>query len=137
MNLLSKILVSFGSLVSIGFGVWHFFVPRAWKWYSYMDPKATELVAAVRAINVFFSLCLVLFGLMNLLFVFGKPNRFALIVLLAATCVLWITRVVMQIVFPQGSINPALQYGMLSAFGVVLACYSITLVLLVVQPMAG
>ena len=137
MNLLSKILVSFGSLVSIGFGVWHFFVPRAWKWYSYMDPKATELVAAVRALNVFFSLCLVLFGLMNLLFVFGKPNRFALIVLLAATCVLWITRVVMQIVFPQGSINPALQYGMLSAFGVVLACYSITLVLLVVQPMAG
>ncbi len=137
MNLLSKILVSFGSLVSIGFGVWHFFVPRAWKWYSYMDPKATELVAAVRAINVFFSLCLVLFGLMNLLFVFGKPNRFALIVLLAATCVLWFTRVVMQIVYPQGSINPALQYGMLAAFGVVLVCFATSLVLLLGRPMAA
>ena len=56
MNLLVKILVIFGSSASIGFGIWHFFVPKAWKWYSYIDSNATELVAAVRAINAFFSL---------------------------------------------------------------------------------
>lgn len=128
MNLLSRILVSFGSLVSIGFGVWHFFVPRAYKWYFYMDPKATELVAAVRAVNLFFSLSLVLFGVMNLLFAFGQPNRFALIVLLSATVLLWLTRVVLQIVYPQGSINPALQYGLLAGFIVVLLCYGGSLV---------
>jgi hypothetical protein len=128
LTLLIKILVTFGSSASIGFGVWHFFVPKTWKWYFYMDPAATELVAAVRAINVFFSLSLVLFGLMNLLFIFGgRANRYALIVLLAATCVLWLTRVIMQIVYPQGSINPVLQYGMLAAFVIVSLCYLVSL----------
>jgi hypothetical protein len=134
MPLLIKLLVTFGSSVSIGFGVWHFFVPRAWKWYSYMDPAATELVVAVHAINVFFSLSLVLFGLMNMLFIFGdRANRYAVIVLLAATCVLWLTRLVFQIIYPQGSINPALQYGMLAAFIIVTLCYLVSLGLVLFQ----
>jgi len=54
MNLLVKILVTFGSSASIGFGIWHFSVPKAWKGYSYIDTNATELVKAMRAINVFF-----------------------------------------------------------------------------------
>lgn len=134
MPALFKLLVTFSSSVSIGFGVWHFFVPRAWKWYSYMDPAATELAVAVRAINVFFSLSLVLFGLMNILFVFGgKANRYAVIVLLAATCILWLTRLVFQIIYPQGSINLALQYGMLAAFAVVTLCYLVSLWLVLFQ----
>ena len=56
MNQLVKILVMIGSTASIGFGVWHFSVPQAWNWYAYMDSSATELVAAERAINAFFSL---------------------------------------------------------------------------------
>ena len=71
MNLLVKILVMIGSTASIGFGIWHFFVPKAWNWYSYIDSNATELVAAVRAINAFFSLSLVLFGLVNILLIYG------------------------------------------------------------------
>ncbi len=47
MNLLVKILVMIGSSASIGFGIWHFFVPKAWNWYSYIDINATELVATV------------------------------------------------------------------------------------------
>ncbi len=31
MDLLVKILVMIGSSASIGFGIWHFFVPKAWK----------------------------------------------------------------------------------------------------------
>ena len=86
MNLLVKVLVMIGSSASIGFGIWHFFVPKAWKWYSYIDINATELVVAVRAINVFFSLSLLLFGIINLLFIYGdKSNRYSLIVVLAAT----------------------------------------------------
>lgn len=134
MQLLLKLLVTFGSSISIGFGVWHFFVPKAWKWYSYMDPAATELVVAVRAINVFFSLSLVLFGLMNILFIYGgRANRYSVIVLLAATCLLWLTRLVFQIIYPQGSINPALQYGMLAAFAVVTLCYLVSLGLILFQ----
>jgi hypothetical protein len=134
MNLLVKILVMIGSCASIGFGIWHFFVPTAWKWYSYMDVHATELIAAVRAINAFFSLSLVLFGIVNILLVYGdKSNRYSISVVLAATCVLWITRVIFQVISPQGSLYPGLQYGMLSAFVIVTLCYLIALLTVVFQ----
>jgi hypothetical protein len=134
LNAIVKTLTTIGSVASIGFGIWHFFVPGVWKWYSYIDPKATELIVAVRAINVFFSLSLVLFGLLNLLFIWGgNANRYSIIVLLAATCVLWLTRVVLQFIYPQGSINPVLQYGMLAAFIIINLCYLISLCLIAVQ----
>ena len=38
-----KTLTTIGSLVTIGFGAWHFFVPTVWNWYAYIDPAATEL----------------------------------------------------------------------------------------------
>lgn len=134
MNLLAKVLVTIGSSASIGFGIWHFFVPKAWKWYSYIDVNATELVAAVRAINVFFSLALVLFGVVNILFIYGdKSNRYSIIVMLAATCILWLTRVVFQVIYPQGSMSPVLQFGMLSAFIIVSLCYIVSLVIMLLQ----
>jgi hypothetical protein len=134
MNLLVRILVMIGSSASIGFGVWHFFVPQAWKWYSYIDANATELVAAVRAINAFFSLSLVLFGIVNILLIYGdKSNRYSIIVMLTATCILWLTRVVFQVIYPQGSLYPGLQYGMLSAFMIVTLCYLISLLSILFQ----
>lgn len=129
--MLVKILVTLGSGASVGFGVWHFFVPKAWKWYSYIDPAAAELVAAVRAVNFFFSLCLVLFGAMNILMIFSpKPDRYSILVVLSATCLLWLSRVILQFIFPQGSLSPVLQYGMLSAFIFVALCHIIPLVMI-------
>jgi hypothetical protein len=129
-----KILVTFGSIASIGFGVWHFFVPKMWKWYSYIDANATELIAAVRAINVFFSLSLVLFGIMNILYVYGdRSNRYSIIVMLAATCILWLTRLSFQVIYPQGSLFPGLKYGMLSAFLIITLCHVISLIAIVFQ----
>ncbi len=134
MNLIVKILMTIGSGASIGFGIWHFFVPSAWKWYSYLDSNATELVAAVRAINVFFSLSLILFGLINILFIYGdKANRYSIMVMVAATSILWLTRVVFQVIYPQGSLYPGLQYGMLAAFILVFLCYAVSLMILVAQ----
>jgi hypothetical protein len=128
MNNLVKIFVTIGSSASIGFGIWHFFVPKAWNWYSYIDINATELVAAVRAINAFFSLSLVLFGIVNILLIHGgRSNRYSIIVVLAATCILWLTRVAFQVIYPQGSLYPGLQYGMLSAFVIIILCYLISL----------
>ena len=69
-----------------------YIVPKVWNWYSYIDINATELVAAVRAINLFFSLSLVLFGIVNILLIYGdKSNRHSIIVMLAATCISWIS----------------------------------------------
>ncbi|MBD3192563.1 MAG: hypothetical protein GF308_18125 [Candidatus Heimdallarchaeota archaeon] len=138
MSTLVKVLTTIASLISLGFGVWHFFVPRLWDWYSYMDPDATELVVAVRAINVFFSLSLALFGVINILFVYvPSVDRFSVIVMLSATSILWLTRAILQIVYPQGSMNPALQYGMLATFIVVTVCYITSLCLVVLQTNGG
>ena len=139
MDLLVKIFVMIGSGASIGFGVWHFFVPRLWNWYAYIDSHATELVIAVRAINIFFSLTLVLFGIVNILLVYGgKSNRYSIIVLLATTSLLWLTRVFLQVIYPQGSLYPGLQYGMLAAFTLVSLCYVISLMITLAKiPMAN
>ena len=139
MQMLGKSLVIFGSSASIGFGIWHFFVPKAWKWYSYIDSNATELVAAVRAINAFFSLSLVLFGVVNILLIYGdRSNRYSLIVVLAATSLLWLTLVAFQVIYPQGSLVPGLQYGMLLAFMIIALCYVISLMIMLFQrPQAG
>lgn len=132
MNQLVKILVTIGSSASVGFGIGPFFVPNAWNWYSYIDRNATELVAAVRAINAFFSLSLVLFGVVNLLLIYGgRSNRYSISVMLAATSILWLTRVAFQLIYPQGSLVPGLQYGMLAIFILVCLCYIISFVLMV------
>lgn len=134
MNLLVKIFVMIGNNASIGFGIWRFFVPKVWNWYSYIDVNATELVAAVRAIYVFFSLSLLLFGLLNMLFVIGsKANRYSIIVTLVATCILWLPRLVFQLIYPQGSLYTGLKYGMLSAFMILSLCYAISLIFLLFQ----
>jgi hypothetical protein len=128
MNLFIRILVIIGSTISICFGIWHFYVPTIWRWYSFIDNNATELIAAVRAINAFFSLSLVLFGLVNILLMYGdKSNRYSIIVMLSATCLLWSTRVAIQIIYPQGSLYPGLKDGMLAAFVFVTLCYLISL----------
>ena len=128
MKVLLKIVASIGSIISISFGIWHFFVPAMWDWYSYIDKTATELIIAVRAINIFFSLSLVLLGIANLFAVFKTPReRFSLVVLLSVSVILWATCFVLQIIYPQGSQNPVLQYCMLLIFLLVSACFIISL----------
>jgi hypothetical protein len=129
-NLLIKILTTLGSMLTIAFGAWHFTVPAKWQWYRYIDPSASELVLAVRAINVFFSLSLVLIGLANLIFLYVVPGKTPLAVMLALSGLLWGVRCVLQIVYPQGSMNPTLQYGMLITFLLVFLCFLISFLLL-------
>jgi hypothetical protein len=40
--LFAKVLITIDRTASIGFGIWHFFVPKAWNWDSYIDTMATE-----------------------------------------------------------------------------------------------
>lgn len=123
-----KILTTLGSFVSIAFGFWHFFVPKIWNWYSYIDQSATELVLAVRAINLLFSLSLVLFGLANLFVVYRIPQeRFSLMVLLASSGILWATRSILQILYPQSSYHPIVQYILLLTFILVFSCFTVSL----------
>lgn len=127
-----------GSLITIGFGVWHLFVPQIWHWYRYFDPQATELVAAVRAINFFFSISLIFFGAISILFVYRHPvDVFYLRVQLGVMTLLWGLRVVMQLIYPQGTINPALRYGMLAAFVLTFALFLLAYVGSMRQSLGG
>ncbi len=124
--------ITIGSLISVGFGLWHFFIPSIWNWYSYIDPLATELIIAVRAINIFFSLLLVLLGLANIFAVFRVTNeRLTYLVLISISVILWAARVILQIIYPQGSQNLLLQYFMLSIFIFVLLCYLMGIFLII------
>lgn len=134
MFMLSRILTTVGSIITICFGLWHFFVPRIWNWYSYINPNATELIIAVRNINVFFSLCLVLFGAANIIFINGNhANRFSIIIMLLVTSVLWLTRLSLQLIYPQGSFNLIVRYGMLIMFIIVTLCFLISLFIIISQ----
>jgi hypothetical protein len=93
-----------------------------------MDAQATELVLAVRATNVFFSVSLIILGGTTVIFLYRQPvDVFYLRVQLLMLTLLWGLRVIMQLAYPQGTINPVLQYGMLGAFllsfGVFLTAY--------------
>jgi len=129
MDRVVKGIVILASLVSVGFGVWHFFVPAIWNWYDFIMDSSGELVIAVRAINVFFSASLVLFGLMNLAILYkNKANNYSRLVVLSASLLLWLLRVIMQLVFPQGSASGLLQYSMLLIFITVFLCYVFSLI---------
>jgi len=132
MNILIRVLILIGSASSVGFGVWHLFVPKIWKWYSYIQKDATELILAVRAINVFFSVSLILFGLLGSLITLGnKADKYASVLILSSLTIIWLLRVIMQIVYPQGSLNKYIQYGMLSAFFITFLCYAIALIVII------
>jgi hypothetical protein len=130
------VLTIVGSLLTIGFGVWHFFVPTIWDWYSHIN--ASELVLAVRAINFLFSLLLVLIGIADILFVLKTSlQRFSLIVMLSVSSILWTARVVLQLAYPQGSHNPWIQYGMLMTFVFGMCCFMISLGLVTTKRNVG
>ena len=129
----AKILVSFGSLCTAAFGVWHFFVPDQWDWYAYISPQGTrKLVLAVRAINVFFSLSLVLIGIANpahhVFFARAFPacGHVCTIQLIVGGTVRF-----SRSLAPQGSANPSLQYGMLVSFLAIFSCFLVSLLLTV------
>lgn len=52
MKALALILTSAGSAISIGFGVWHFFVHKIWSCYNFIDKSATELIRFASEVNL-------------------------------------------------------------------------------------
>jgi hypothetical protein len=130
--MLAKVFLAIGSATTVGFGIWHLFIPAIWRWYSYFPGNARELTLAVRAINTFFSISLIMFGILMLLFTFRKPmNGFYARSTSIALAVLWAVRVVVQIVSPQGTLSPLLQYGMLTAFILVFLLFACSSILIV------
>ena len=65
-----KLLFFVGTTFSMLVGVWHFFVPWMFQWYSYIPSEYENLIVGIDWTNFFFSLLLSGFSL--LLIVFGR-----------------------------------------------------------------
>ena len=64
------ILYYFSVILSAVVGLWHFFVPRMFRWYDYLPMQYENLIVGIDYTNYCFSL--LLFGLSFLLIVLGK-----------------------------------------------------------------
>lgn len=66
----AKALYYFGLILSMLVGVWHFFVPWMFQWYSYIPNQYENLIVGIDWTNFFFSLLLT--GVSLLLITLGK-----------------------------------------------------------------
>ncbi len=65
-----KFLYYLGNTLSMLMGVWHFFVPYMFGWYTYIPNQYENLIVGIDWTNFFFSLLLT--GISALLIVLGK-----------------------------------------------------------------
>lgn len=114
---ISKVTEITGGLVTLGFGIWHFFIPSMFGWYGYLQDDPAELSRAVGASNFFlsFSLCLIGATSVSIPLLFpdaGSVNT----AWLWANVGLWTARSVYQAVAPQGTQVKGLSQAMLAGF---------------------
>jgi len=55
---IQRILLNAGLIISMCVGIWHFFVPYMYRWYSYLPNAPREIIVSIDWINFFFSLLL-------------------------------------------------------------------------------
>jgi len=63
-----RTLYSIGLLLSTAVGLWHFTVPYAYQWYSYIPNEYENLIVSIDYVNFFFSLLLSGYSLLLLFF---------------------------------------------------------------------
>jgi hypothetical protein len=106
-----------GGLITLGFGIWHFFIPSMFGWYDFLSDDPVELTRAVGASNFFLSFSLSLIGATSVAFPSLFPdNGPANTAWLWANVGLWTARSIYQAVAPQGSQVPGLAQSMLAGF---------------------
>ena len=106
-----------GGSVALGFGLWHFAVPGIYAWQSYVPDAPQSLVDAVAATNFFMSFSLSLVGATSIAMPLLADSAEPVVrYWLWANVGLWTARAGYQLVKPQGTHNPALQWGMAGAF---------------------
>jgi hypothetical protein len=114
---ISKATEMAGGLITMGFGIWHFFVPSMFGWYDYLQDDPVELSRAIGASNFFLSFSLSLIGATSVAFPSLFPDSgSANTVWLWANVGLWTARSIHQAVAPQGTQINGLAQSMLAGF---------------------
>jgi len=114
---LARVLAATGGAVTLGFGIWHLFVPSLYGWLPYLEAQPEELKRGILATNFFFGVSLSILGGWSI----AVPTVFHEQELLNRRWLwtmtgLWAVRAGYQIVSPQGRMIPGLSAIMLAAF---------------------
>ena len=109
----SKVLYYVGVTMSMLMGLWHFFVPWMFQWYSYIPDEYEVLIVSINWVNLCFSLFL--FGISLIMLLWGKKifmyNKEA-ITIYGFLVIVWIFRAVIAVVNPcPPEANVWLSYG--------------------------
>jgi hypothetical protein len=114
---ISKATEIAGGLITLGFGIWHFFIPSMFGWYDYLQDDPVELSRGIGASNFFLSFSLSLIGATSVAFPSLFPDSAsANTVWLWANVGLWTARSIYQAVAPQGTQVNGLSESMLAGF---------------------
>lgn len=135
MTVLDKILLVVGGIITLCFGVWHFFVPTKYNWFSYTPSLPSELKRAIEASNFFLSTMLVILGIETIYFVISDAYEIKIMMILMS--LLWIARTVYQIIKPQGSLVSGLSVILTVIFFLTALCFIIPLILTTIKIIDG
>jgi len=123
MNKAIKVLYYVSLTVSTLVGLWHFFVPRLFRWYDYLPMQYENLIVGIDYTNYCFSA--LLFGISLILILLGK-SAFSLnretIIFYSFLTVVWVFRACLAVFIKPWPMEPvpAVAIGQLLA-SVVLA----------------
>jgi hypothetical protein len=126
MKKTAQVLFNVACIISCTVGVLHFFAPYFFRWYSYIPDAPLEIYQSINYVNFCFSFLLAGFSLV-LLFVqkqlFSGTKELRLFY--AFFVLVWLSRVVIQIVWPWPS---SLQIWLVIAFTIELLLTSVPMV---------
>ncbi len=126
-----RIAVFIGGIITLGFGIWHFFVPTLYDWGSYMVLLPDELMRGILATNFFLGFSLSIVGALTIIMCIWLWKNLAVMRLWVWTMVLlWAVRFGYQALNPQGQMVPGLAVVMLIIFGLTDLCFLIPALML-------
>lgn len=124
-----KIYIITGLVITLMFGIWHLFVPKLYKWFSYIPETPQELKNAITATNFFLSLALILISVLSyLVFYYSNPSDIIIRIICVPLGMLWLARLIYQVFIPQGLMIHNLRYYLLIIFLIPTLCFILPLI---------
>lgn len=101
MKKIAIVFLNVACIISCMVGIWHFFAPYSFKWYSYIPGAPIEIYQSINYINFCFSFLLT--GI-SLLLIIVQKQLFAdlkeLQIFYVFFVLVWLSRVIIQIIWP-------------------------------------
>ena len=121
-----RLTAALGLAIHLGFGVWHFFMPRRCGWYDQLAGMPAELTNAVGAANFFLAVTMLLLGLGVLgVIIWSWGNTRGVTFALGGMALLWALRAGYQLLRPLGTAIPGLGVILLVVFCLTAACFAV------------